>query len=67
MIKKLNLDIYVEDNWDIVNHLNVEIKNQKSKIKIFWIFNLLDRNIKYKNKFSSLKSVILSLSKDLKL
>ena len=30
MIKKLNLDIYVEDNWDIVR----KIKVKKSKIKI---------------------------------
>ena len=54
MIKKLNLDIYVEDNWDIVR----KIKDQKSKIKILWIYNILDRNIKYKHKFSSLKKVI---------
>ena len=54
MIKKLNLDIYVEDNWDIVR----KIKDQKSKTKILWIYNILDRNIKYKHKFSSLKKVI---------
>lgn len=54
MIKKLKLDIYIEDNWDIVSYLN-----QKSKI--FWIYNILDRNIKYKHKFSSLEKVIQKL------
>lgn len=61
VIKKLNLDIFVEDNWDIVNHLN----NQQSTInycKIFWIYNIFDRNIKYKHKFSSLRYVIKSIS-----
>ena len=51
MIKKLGLDIYVEDNWDIVNKL----KNQNSKVKILWITNFLDKFISYPYKFSSLK------------
>lgn len=51
MIKKLKLDIFVEDNWDIVKHLN-------SKLKVLWIYNILDRNINYKYKFASLKNVV---------
>jgi len=60
MIKKLNLDIFVEDNWDIVKYLKTQNSKLKSgkKTKIFWIYNLLDRNIKYWYKFSSLKEVI---------
>lgn len=63
MIKKLNLDIFVEDNWDIVKHLNSNIKNlptgsQSQKIKIFWIYNILDRGIKYQYKFPTLIKVI---------
>jgi len=54
MIKKLNLDIYIEDNWDIVRN----IKNDKLKVKIFWIYNIFDRNIKYKYKFPTLKKVL---------
>ena len=64
MIKKLNLDIFVEDNWDIVKYLktqNSKLKIEK-KTKIFWIYNLLDRNIKYWYKFSSLKEVIKKIS-----
>jgi len=65
MIKKLNLDIFVEDNWDIAKYL----KNQNSKLKtgkktkIFWIYNLLDRKIKYQYKFKSLKEVVSFLKK----
>jgi len=55
-IKKLNLDIFVEDNWDIVRHIN-------QKVKVLWIYNIFDRNIHYKYKFSSLKDVIKYLNK----
>jgi len=64
MIKKLKLDVFVEDNWDIVKYLktqNSKLKTEK-KTKIFWIYNLLDRNIKYRYKFSSLKEVIKKIS-----
>lgn len=58
MIEKLNLDIYVEDNWDIVQKL--KIKNEKSKI--FWITNILDKNILYKYKFKNLREVVRKIS-----
>lgn len=51
MIKKLGIDIFVEDNLDIVEYLNPEFK-------VLWIYNIFDRNYIYKNKFSSLKKVI---------
>ena len=56
MIKKLGLDVFVEDNWDIVKHLN-------PKAKIFWIYNILDRNIDYKYKFPTLLAVANYLKK----
>ena len=62
MIKKLNIDIFVEDNWDIVNHLN----NQQLVInycKIFWIYNIFDRNKAFQNKFPGLNSVIIKIKK----
>ncbi|PIV09219.1 hypothetical protein COS31_04030 [Candidatus Roizmanbacteria bacterium CG02_land_8_20_14_3_00_36_15] len=59
MIKKLGLDVYVEDNWDIVRYLNLKVKSQKSKV--YWIYNILDRKIKYQYKFSSLKKVAKKL------
>ncbi len=55
MIKKLKLDIFVEDNWDIVNHLH---NDYKQKTKIFWIYNIFDRSIDYPYKFAHLKKAV---------
>ena len=58
MIKKLNLDFYVEDNWDIIQKLN-----NNTKAKIFWLTNLLDKHIPYQYKFNNLKAVLQYLKK----
>jgi len=58
MIKKLKLDIYVEDNWDIIEKLN-----HLTQAKIFWIINVVDKNIPYQFKFYSLKEVCQQLEK----
>jgi len=50
MIKQLNLQYFVEDNYDIVSYLS-----KNTSAKILWISNTLDRNISYKLKFKSLK------------
>lgn len=55
MIKKFNLDIFVEDNWDIIQLLN---HDPKMKTKIFWIHNALDQTIPYPYKFPSLKKAV---------
>ncbi|PIY72562.1 hypothetical protein COY87_00310 [Candidatus Roizmanbacteria bacterium CG_4_10_14_0_8_um_filter_33_9] len=48
MINKFSLNIFVEDNWDIVNYLS---KDNKVKCNIFWIYNIFDRGIQYSYKF----------------
>lgn len=59
MIEKFNLDIFVEDNWDIIRLLN----NKKERsFKIFWLSNLLDRFIPYPYKFFSFREVVDYLS-----
>jgi len=65
MIRKLKLDIYVEDNWDIVFYLNsiLDKSEQNSRIKIYWIYNIFDRLKKFPNKFPSLDSVIKKINK----
>jgi hypothetical protein len=55
MIAKYNLDVFVDDNWDIVNLLS---KNKKQGLKILWITNLLDQFISYKYKFYNLDQVL---------
>lgn len=52
MISSLQLDYYVEDNWDIVNHLQ---NTAKQGVKIFWVYNIFDRNIPYPHKIPYLK------------
>lgn len=59
MINKLNLDIYFEDNWDIIEKLN-----SKTCAKIFWITNFFDQFISYPYKFKSLKEGIVFLEKN---
>ena len=49
-IKELGLDFFVEDNWDIVRHINKNTKTQT-----LWISNALDREIPYDLKFFTLK------------
>lgn len=55
LIDKLGLDVFIEDNWDIVTHLNQTSTKKNPHLKIYWIYNLLDRGIPYDYKFSSLK------------
>ncbi len=59
MIKKLNLDIYIEDNWDIVR----QIAPKNKTTKVFWIDNLIDWNIKYVDKFRNLADAVKELEK----
>jgi len=58
MIKKLDLDIYVEDNFDIIEKLN-----HHTKARILWLSNIADRNIPYDFKFFSLKEICRYLRK----
>lgn len=59
MIKDLKLDVFVEDNWDIVKHL----KNEHKNLKIFWISNIFDRNIPHTHKFTSLKKAVETIGR----
>lgn len=62
MIKKLNLDLYIEDNWDIADYLNLKSKIKNKSFKVFWIYNIFDQAKVFPNKFPSLISVINKLS-----
>jgi hypothetical protein len=56
VIKELDLDYYVEDNIDIVLHL--ADKGQRLRTKIYWIYNLLDVNKNYPDKFPYLEKAL---------
>ena len=52
-IKELGLDFFVEDNWDIVQHIN-----NNTHAKGLWISNAFDKSIPYNEKFMSLKEAM---------
>lgn len=58
MIKDLKLDVFIEDNYDIVEHLV-----KKTRSRIFWIYNFLDRGIIHPYKFSGLKTALDKITK----
>jgi hypothetical protein len=62
LIEKLDLDIFVEDNWGIVEHLYRKLKDKG--VKIFWISNILDQKINYPYKFMSLLELVNFLKKN---
>ena len=43
ILRKMKFDYFVEDNWDIVNHLH----QSGLKTEVHWIYNILDRNRVY--------------------
>jgi len=61
MINSLDLDFFVEDNFDIIERLN-----DKTKAKIIWLSNFFDRKIPYPLKFFSLKDICSYLEKESK-
>lgn len=58
VLEELRLDIFVEDNLDIVDHL---IHN--SKTKIYWIYNFLDSRHNFSNKYPYLKKALEEIAK----
>lgn len=53
MLKKLQLDYYVEDNYDLAKYL----RQHQSKVQIWWLSNLLDSRLDFSQKFLSLAKV----------
>ena len=59
MIEKLKLDMFVEDNWDIVKYLKNAFDHEPGKqAEIHWIYNIVDRFQKYPRKYPNLKAFI---------
>ncbi|MCA9372067.1 hypothetical protein KC726_04165 [Candidatus Woesebacteria bacterium] len=62
MVKRYNLDYFIEDNWDIVKYLNKTCKHTS----VFWIYNVFDRGIDYKFKFPSLSEAVKEIGRKVK-
>jgi hypothetical protein len=52
-INELQLDYFIEDNWDIVEYLNGKVST-----KVLWIYNITDKNILYTDKFPYLEKAL---------
>ncbi len=70
MVKKLKLDYFIEDNWDIVRHLdqtcrlNVIQNGQNHKVtQVIWVSNVLDFRIPYYLKVTSLSQALSVIEK----
>ncbi len=60
LIESLQLDVFIDDNWDIVRELTSNLK-RKPQPKIFWITNLLDRYIPHEHKYGNLRGALKKL------
>ena len=47
VVAEKKFDVYIEDNWDIVAHLN----SKNLSTQVYWIYNILDRSRKYQYKY----------------
>lgn len=57
VIRELGLDLYIEDNWNIVEHLAA----RQLPTQIWWMYNLADRSIPYPHKFAHFSEVMKSI------
>lgn len=53
LIKKLNVDYFIEDNLDIVVYLE-----KKKLASIYWIYNIIDRRHSYPYKFPHMREAL---------
>jgi len=57
MVRELGIEYFVEDNWNIVDHLS-----KNTSTKVLWISNIADNDIKFDERFSDLEKAIKRLS-----
>jgi len=53
MVNRLKLDVYIEDNLDVVEYVR-----PRSKVRVLWIYNLLDRNHPDNDKYPYLEKAL---------
>jgi glycosyltransferase involved in cell wall biosynthesis len=62
MIQELNLEMFVEDNWDIVERVNRIVRPSKPDFICWWVSNIMDSGIPYAHKALSLNQAIDGVS-----
>jgi hypothetical protein len=66
LVEKYKLDVFVDDNWDIIRHLHESNQVKNSKVLAMWIYNFLDRHLDYQHKHATLKSAMYAIEKYVK-
>lgn len=64
-IQELKLDVFVEDNWDIVTKLNAMVGKNNPKFVCWWVSNILDWRIEYPQKVDSLWTAVARIREGL--
>ena len=59
IINQHQLKYFVEDNWDIVSYLSSRFDQNR----LFWIYNVIDKSIKYPQKYPNLSSALKKIAK----
>lgn len=54
MIEKFNFDVFVDDNWDIVQYLS-----KNTKATVIWVTNIFDHSLPYRYKCNSIAEALL--------
>lgn len=62
-IQELKLDVFVEDNWDIVTKLNAMVGKNNPKFVCWWVSNILDWQIQYLYKVDALATAVQRIKK----
>lgn len=58
MINQLGLEMFVEDNWDIVERINRIVRVDRPNFICWWVSNVMDSGIPYQYKTLSLNQAI---------
>jgi hypothetical protein len=64
-IKSLDLDYFIDDNWDIVRSLNDAYVKKEMPTKVYWLYNIADKQIDYSRKVDSLQKFTTHLKSQL--
>ncbi len=64
-IEALKLDVFVEDNWDIVTKLQDLVGTKRPEFVCWWVSNVLDWKIPYQYKVDSLSSAVKQIKQRL--
>jgi hypothetical protein len=65
LIKKYHLDVFIDDNWDIIQHLHQGFSKKTHATLPIWVYNLFDKKIPYPHKYNGLKPVMAYIEKTL--